>query len=241
MMFAPLSQPRLDTYAEQFAREGIVRIDDVLQDDAALALHTALRDRGDWLQVFNSGDKLFELDRPLRAGLPLEKANELDTAIYAGARSGFQYRYETIRVPDSKAGRQTSKDPLAALAHEMSTGNALDALKTITAAPDIEYADAQGTAYSPGDFLTGHDDSFEGKNRRAAYVLSLTPVWRLEWGGLLIMHGEGDEPARAYMPLMNVMTIFEVGQMHSVSEVSKAAAYRRYSITGWLRAEPQPE
>ena len=71
-------------------------------------------------------------------------------------------------------------------------------------------------------------------------MLSLTPVWRLEWGGLLVMHGEGDEPARAYMPGMNLLTLFSVGQMHSVSEVTRAAAYRRYSVTGWLRAEPQP-
>ena len=74
-----------------------------------------------------------------------------------------------------------------------------------------------------------------------AYVLSLTPVWRLEWGGLLLMHGQGDNPAQAWMPGMNLLTIFRVGQTHSVSEVTRSAAYRRHSITGWLRAEPQPE
>ncbi|MFL6731849.1 MAG: 2OG-Fe(II) oxygenase [Sphingomicrobium sp.] len=239
-MFAPLSQSRLDAYAEQFVREGIVRINGMINDDAAASLHSNLRERSDWLQVFNSGDKLFELDRSLRAGLPADKISELDNAIYAGARTGFQYRYESIRVPDSRSEREASDDPLQAVAHELSTGASLEALRRITGAPEIEYADAQGTAYSPGDFLTGHDDSFEGKNRRAAYVLSLTPVWRVEWGGLLIMHGDGEEPARAYMPLMNVMTIFRIGQMHSVSEVTRAAAYRRYSVTGWLRAEPQP-
>ena len=143
-------------------------------------------------------------------------------------------------MPDSKAEREVCADSLFALAQSLSTGASLDALRRITDAPEINYADAQGTAYSPGDFLTGHDDRFEGKNRRAAYVLSLTPVWRLEWGGLLVMHGEGDEPSRAYMPGMNVLTLFSVGQMHSVSEVTRAAAYRRYSVTGWLRAEPQP-
>jgi Rps23 Pro-64 3,4-dihydroxylase Tpa1-like proline 4-hydroxylase len=118
----------------------------------------------------------------------------------------------------------------------MSNGGTRDFLRRVAGCGDIAFADAQGTAYSPGDFLTGHDDAFEGKNRRAAYVFSLTPVWRLEWGGLLIMHGDGDAPARAYAPEMNVLTIFRVGQMHSVSEVTRAAAYRRYSITGWLRA-----
>ncbi len=111
-----------------------------------------------------------------------------------------------------------------------------DVLRIITGEPAIRFADLQATAYSPGDFLTGHDDRFAGKNRLAAYVLGLTPVWRIEWGGLLVMHGEDPSASRAYPPLMNILTLFDVPQMHSVSEVSRAAAYRRYSVTGWLRA-----
>jgi SM-20-related protein len=240
-MFTTLPPDRLNALAQTYARDGMVRVAGVLADHSAAELQAGMRERGDWLQVFNSGDQLFELDRNLRAGLAPDKQSELDNAIYAGARSGFQYRYESIRIPDSESARRASADPLVAVARELSGAPMLDALKQITGAQDIQYADAQGTAYSPGDFLTGHDDSFEGKNRRAAYVLSLTPVWRLEWGGLLMMHGDDGESAQGHMPLMNVLTIFRVGQMHSVSEVSKAAAYRRYSITGWLRAEPQPE
>lgn len=240
-MLASLSDQDRDALAKAYARDGIVRIPNVLPDEAALALHSELRGRSDWVQVFNSGDKIFELDRSTRADLDAGKQAELDQAIYAGARTSFQYRYETVRVPDSRAERLAISDPLFAVAQSMSDGAALDTLRAITDARETQYADAQGTAYAPGDFLTGHDDSFVGKNRRAAYVFSLTPVWRLEWGGLLIMHGKGDEPGRAFMPGMNLLTIFSVGQMHSVSEVTKAAAYRRYSITGWLRAETQPK
>jgi Rps23 Pro-64 3,4-dihydroxylase Tpa1-like proline 4-hydroxylase len=235
-VFGTLSRPDEAQLTEAFARDGIVRIRDFIPGQAAVALHAHLRGRDDWRQVFNSGDKLFELDRATRAALDLAKQAELDTAIYAGARAGFQYRYETIRVPDEPEQRSSDASPLNDIAEWLSSGETRDFLRRVTASRDIRFADAQGTAYSPGDFLTGHDDAFEGKNRRAAYVLSLTPVWRLEWGGLLLMHGEGDAPARAYAPEMNVLTLFRVGQMHSVSEVSRAAAYRRYSITGWLRA-----
>lgn len=240
-MLASLTETQQAEFADRYARDGLVRIPGVLANDHADQLYGELRERQDWVQVMNSGEgKLFELSRQVRQQLPDQKRSELDEAVYAGARSGFQYRYETIRVPDSKKERESGADSLFALAQSLSTGASLDVLRRITGAPEINYADAQGTAYSPGDFLTGHDDSFEGKNRRAAYVLSLTPVWRLEWGGLLVMHGEGDEPARSYMPGMNLLTLFRVGQMHSVSEVTRAAAYRRYSVTGWLRAEPQP-
>jgi Rps23 Pro-64 3,4-dihydroxylase Tpa1-like proline 4-hydroxylase len=219
-----------------YQAEGMVRIASFLPSDRAVTLHHELRESSDWVQLFNSGDKLFELDRAAQAALDAKRRLDLDAAIYAGARSGFQYRYETIRVPDDEDQRRASGDALARLALDLSSGELRDLFRDITGADDIRFADAQATAYSPGDFLTGHDDQFPGKDRRAAYVLSLTPAWRIEWGGLLVMHGDEEQGARAFPPLFNVLTLFRVPQMHSVSEVSRAAAYRRYSITGWLRA-----
>ncbi|MEO5577870.1 MAG: 2OG-Fe(II) oxygenase family protein [Sphingomicrobium sp.] len=230
-----LSEDQRTTLRDQYRTKGIVRIPAFLAGERATELHQQLRDRGDWLQLFNSGDKLFELDRAARAAMDDVRQAALDQAIYAGASKGFQYRYETIRVPDEQAERKRSSDPLAHLALELSGGAIRDLFRDITGESEIRFADAQATAFSPGDFLTGHDDRFAGKNRRAAYVLGLTPVWRIEWGGLLIVHGEDGEAARAYPPMMNLLTLFRVPLMHSVSEVTRAATYRRYSVTGWLR------
>ena len=123
----------------------------------------------------------------------------------------------------------------------MSTDRVRDFLRTITGSAEIEYADAQATAYAPGDFLTVHDDAVEGKFRRAAYVFGLTPVWRLEWGGLLLFHGSDGHVDCGWVPTFNTLNLFKVPQLHSVSEVTQAAAYRRYAITGWLRAHEQPD
>jgi SM-20-related protein len=231
-----LTRDDVEALTHEFRTDGIVRIGSFLPDGQAAELHAHLRGRDDWRQVFNSGDKLFELDRQARAAMDPDRQAALDEAIHAGAREGFQYRYETIRVPDDEAERKAVGDLIADFAIDLSTGPTRDFLRTVTGSNKVEFADAQATAYSPGDFLTGHDDSFPGKNRIAAYVMNLTPTWRIEWGGLLIMHGEGDKASRAYPPAMNVLTLFRVGQMHSVSEVSRAAAYRRYAITGWLRS-----
>jgi len=230
------TRDQTDLLAKEYQECGIVRIASFLPGDQASDLHVHLRGRSDWRQVFNSGDKLFELDRNVRAAMEPSKKSELDDAIYVGAREGFQYRYETIRVADDQEAREACGDPIASVALDLSAGTTRDLLRTVTGSPEIEFADAQATAYSPGDFLTGHDDCFPGKNRHAAYVLSLTPAWRIEWGGLLIMHGSNDGPSLAYPPAMNVLTLFRVGQMHSVSEVTRSAAYRRYAITGWLRS-----
>lgn len=231
-----LTRDNVERLADEYRTRGIVRIASFLPGDEAQQLHAHLRGRCDWRQVFNSGDKLFELDRESRSAMEPDKRTALDEAIYAGAREGFQYRYETIRVPDEREARETIGDPITKLALDMSSGSTRDLLRTVTGSTEIEFADAQATAYSPGDFLTGHDDSFPGKNRHAAYVLGLTPTWRVEWGGLLVMHGEDSEPSLAYPPAMNVLTLFRVGQMHSVSEVTRSAAYRRYAVTGWLRS-----
>ncbi|MHA7820187.1 MAG: 2OG-Fe(II) oxygenase [Erythrobacter sp.] len=229
--------PRQDTdeLARAFARDGFVSIPDILDPDCAARLHGALRAREDWVQAINSGEKLIELDRTTRASMNVEQKSQLDTAVYAGARYHFQFRYETIRVPDEQDARLASADPLARFAHWWSTGEARELLRTVCGMPKIEFADAQATAYSPGDFLTEHSDDVAGKNRLAAYVLGLTPKWRLEWGGMLVFHPEGDDSARALVPGFNRLNLLRVPRSHSVSEVTRAAAYRRYSITGWLR------
>ncbi len=210
-------------------------VPDILEEECAIRLHNVLRERSDWVQAINSKDRLVELDRATRAGMGEEKSGQLDQAVYAGAQYDFQFRYETIRVPDSPTERRKSSDPLAKFAHWWSRGEPRALLRKITGLEEISFADAQATAYSPGDFLTGHSDDVDGKGRLAAYVLGLTPKWRLEWGGLLVFHPKGAESARALVPGFNRVNLFRVPRLHSVSEVSRATAFRRYSITGWLR------
>jgi len=78
--------------------------------------------------------------------------------------------------------------------------------------------------------------TLQEKNRRAAYVLGMTPIWRTEWGGVLLFHDEQQLTIKGLVPRFNCLNLFQVPQLHSVSEVTRSAAYRRYSVTGWLRA-----
>lgn len=229
--------PDLDlaALARRYAEDGRVQIAGVLTVAAAEALYAGLHNRDDWVQVINSGDRVFEADRASRRSLSPQQRETLDSAVYAGARQGFQFRYETIRVPDGAVDRERSADPLAALARFLSEGPARDILRAITGQPAIDFADAQATAFAPGDFLTAHDDAVAGKKRHAAYVLGLTPQWRPEWGGLLLFHDDRDI-SHGFVPAFNTLNLFRVPQRHSVSEVTRAAPYRRYSVTGWLRS-----
>lgn len=228
--------PELDVgaLATSYARDGRVSIADFLGVDAALELAALLRSRMDWRQMVNSGEKVLELSRETRAAMSAEQHQALDDAIYAAARTGFQFRYESIRVPDDAAERRGSRDPLCAFAAWLSQDPVRALFRSIIGDQSIDFADAQATAYSPGDFLTGHDDDVKGKGRRAAYVLGLTQQWRAEWGGLLMFH-DGASLIDARVPQFNSVNLFRVPQLHSVSQVTRAAAFRRYSITGWLR------
>lgn len=219
--------------AARFAVEGRVRIRPFLRDDVALAVHAHLRQQEHWVQVVNSDCKVFELSRTARAELAPAQAKALDDAVVAGAREGFQYRYETIRLRDGGQSLTIEDDPLSAFTSWLSEPALRELLTRITGRT-FAFVDGQATAYSPGDFLTGHDDDVAGKQRIAAYVFGLTPVWRTEWGGLLLFH-DNDGLVTGRVPGFNSLDLFSVPQLHSVSMVTRSAAYRRYAITGWLR------
>jgi SM-20-related protein len=229
--------PRSDRERLQqaFARDRRVQIPDFLAPDSATEIARDLKQRQDWRRIVNSGSNVFEFDRATFGALTLEQRDALDNAVHRGARDGFQFRYEAIRVPDAAAERQASSDLLARFASWISAGPARELLCDVTGFDMIAFADAQATAYGPGDFLTAHDDDVEGKGRLAAYVLSLTPFWRIEWGGMLLFHGPDGNVDQGLPPRFNALNLFAVPQLHSVSAVTRAAPYRRYSITGWLR------
>lgn len=216
-----------------------VRIAGLLAGTGPQRLLTDLMTRTDWRQVLNSNDKSFELDRATRDAMSVAQRDALDVAVHQGAVDGFQYRYETVRVPDGLRARDDSPDLPTLFASWLSSPAPMALLKTITGADDTRFVDAQATAYAPGDFLTAHDDAVAGKDRRAAYVFGLNPLWRAEWGGLLLFHG-AKGAIEGLVPGVNTLDLLAVPQPHSVSYVTPSAPARRYSITGWLRAQDQP-
>jgi SM-20-related protein len=233
--------PALDVSAieQEFGRSGRAQIEEFLDPGSAERLLAFLKTSRDWLLVLNQDDKVFELDRDSRSALSDEAKRNLDTAVHAAARYGFQYMFETIRVPDEESLRRAQADALNGFASFLSSDEAVAFFRRITGRAAIAFADAQATAYGPGHFLTAHDDLVPGKNRQAAYVFGLSPAWRADWGGLLLFHRADGHVAEAYVPRFNALNLFAVPQPHSVSMVAPFAAARRYSVTGWLRSREE--
>ena len=229
--------PDLDVaaLAREYGEARRLRINGFLARDAVVELYDFLDENEGWWQLINTPQGIVELDRSQRAEMNAEELAELDRETHEGARFGFQYRYEGLRVPDREDGL-AEDDPLTAFARLMCSEPMLDFLRAVTGSSEVAFTDGQATAYGPGDFLTGHDDDVPGKGRIAAYVFGLTPRWRPEWGGLLLFHGADDATVAGNVPRFNTLDLFAVPQRHSVSIVTPAAPTRRYAITGWLRS-----
>jgi Rps23 Pro-64 3,4-dihydroxylase Tpa1-like proline 4-hydroxylase len=110
------------------------------------------------------------------------------------------------------------------------------AMQTITDNKQVNFADYQATKFTAGCFLKTHNDYVAGKNRHAAYVLSLTSDWNPDWGGLLTFPSTDSPLGNYLLPGFNRLYVFSVPQPHSVSMVTELALNPRLSITGWLRS-----
>ena len=234
--------PALDPeeLSRAFAMRSRLHIPSFLEPECAGNLLEYLKGDPGWKLVVNSEDKLFELDRPTQASLTAEQQRQLDEAVHAKARYGFQYRYETLRVPDAESERIARGTILDDFALFLSSDATLAFLQTVIGGSGLAFADAQATAYGPGHFLTAHDDAVAGKNRQAAFVMNLSADWSADWGGMLAFHEPGNAIAEAFIPTFNSLNLFGAPQRHSVTMVAPFPPRRRYSVTGWLRPGPKP-
>lgn len=245
-MFRLADDLAVEAAQRRFAETGRAQLGPFLAPADAEALRDELLAEQAWREVFALGDKLYEIARGDQGSIPADARRTIDDAISERARTGFQYRYESLRVPDEVAERAAMPGLLARFAEFMASAGVLDLLRSMTGARDIDFADAQATWYRSGDFLTAHHDAVEGKGRRVAYVFGLTPVWRPEWGGLLLFHDAQGDVAAGLTPRMNTLNLFAVPQEHSVSQVASYVTEPRLGVTGWLRArraqgDPSPK
>jgi Rps23 Pro-64 3,4-dihydroxylase Tpa1-like proline 4-hydroxylase len=225
----------LKAIAAVYAKFGRVHIPGILERAAAERAYRTLTQETRWRRAINVGEQGYDADVAEWNAMPDEQRRELTAQVVAKGRNGFQYFYETIRLSDLHERGELMDSYLMRVYEFLSSEVFLAFGRAVTGAQTIRRVDAQATCYRIGDFLTAHHDQVEGKHRRAAYILNLTPAWRADWGGLLqFLDGDG-HVAEAYTPAFNALNILRVPQMHSVSYVNPLAGAPRFSITGWFR------
>lgn len=220
--------------AARLAATGRVQIPGLLDDASAETLRDEAAVRTPFQTVTLGGKGHVDLPAAWLEGLTPAQRTDMGRAAQEAATERFHYLYDNHPLWDlDEAGRLDGvwKAWLAFANSEAFLGP----MREITGEPRIAFADAQVTRYRRGHFLTAHDDGIEGKNRYFAYVLNLSPRWRIEWGGLLMFHGDDGHVAEAFLPNFNSLNLLKVPALHSVSQVSLFAGDDRLAITGWLR------
>lgn len=208
-----------------------------LSGDSAEALLAHLRQRTEWrLAIQAGGARFVEIESKDLESMSPAQCEALSRAAAPSEPAGFRYLFDQIIAVGDKPENREPDSPLGRFAAFLSSAEVLDLVRDISGAGDIAFAEARATRYRPGHFLTIHDDRHEETRRRVAYTFGLSPVWRPEWGGLLMFHDRRGDVELGIVPRMNALNLFAVPQDHSVSAVAPFASEPRYSVTGWMRA-----
>jgi len=165
-----------------------------------------------------------------------EDVQNLQQNIHRNASEGCGFLYGRNNI----TGQHRDKGPalLSEFADLLNSEYMLSLIRDISGYPDIQAASAQATRYLPGNFLTRHNDINREEGRRVAYVMSFTPEWHPDWGGLLQFYQQDGTPRDAWSPQFNTLTLFDVEHVHAVTFVAPYAKIPRFSITGWFRTRP---
>lgn len=222
----------LERLANRFQETGRVRIPAFLSSGSA-DMRDYIEQTDEWIQLINKPGGVLEMELSEWQALGPRRKSSIQRDMYARGARGFQYSYAAIRIPTADEV-DDDDSPLADFARFMMSRDLRQTVEAIIGAENLHFTDGQATAYGADDFLTGHDDDVPGRNRVAAFVLGMTPVWRLEWGGLLIFHPTPDADAIALVPAFNTLDLFAVPALHSVSQVMPCAEGPRHALTGWL-------
>ena len=225
-------------YRAVFGRHGRLHVPGFLEPASAQALHQTLQTAEDWTRSIHleEGRDIDVSVRELEALSPGERA-EFERSLVSSSTDSLQYIFDTVRISSElKAAR-----PVAAAmktVHDFINGRAfLKYVSELTGDDRLAFADVMATRYLPGHFLTAHGDENPKEQRLYAYVLNLTPVWRADWGGVLMFLDSDGHVAEGYIPAFNALNIFSVPQTHAVSMVTSLARTARLSITGWIHAK----
>jgi len=229
--------PRGDIAALQrrYAETGRVQIHGLLDETLAYRAEAHLAHNIPWSVSMHHKDRQYDLSASTANAIDPANRPALMADFYKEGAERFHFMFDNYRLSDI-VEQNTAATAFDRALYDFLNGAALRALVAeITGESGVAYVDAQATRYRPGHLLTTHDDNVDGKNRLFAYVLNLTPVWRADWGGLLLFFDEHGDIAQGFTPAFNALNLFRVPQPHCVSMVTPAATAPRHAVTGWMR------
>lgn len=229
----------LSPYTEVYARRGIVQIPAVLEDELASDIETELGGTLPWRMLLtDQEDKPAHFSSSELQAMGRERVDAMVKGAFERARQNRGYFYNSYPMIEGYLKGWDQGHPIHLVTEFINGPEFLNLGRAITGIAGINKADAHATAYHPGHYLTRHLDYGDDHERRAAYVLGFTRNWQPDWGGLLLFLNQKQDITEGYLPRFNVLTIFDIKYLHTVTQVSSFAGGVRRSITGWFRDDP---
>lgn len=227
--------------AAAYGAAGRMHVPSFLDSQSAIALHDELAAEQSWhFSIFVDGRSI---EMESKDWLKLDAASKQRTQaiVHDGANREFAYMHYKLPIYDRYHAGALLGPQARAFFEFINSAAFLDFARRLTGCADIAFADAQASALGPGHFITIHNDDLEGKSRRAAYVMNLTPEWREDWGGYLNFFDASGHITGGFKPAFNALNVFTIPAAHSVSTVANFAKKPRLAISGWLRAGADPK
>ncbi|MEM7357619.1 MAG: 2OG-Fe(II) oxygenase family protein [Pseudomonadota bacterium] len=237
----------LEALANEFQAAQKLRVQNIFTTESAEYILDQLKNATPWHLVHSDKHGLPVKYNPQQlTAMSDAEFQGINNRLHERAASGYQYMYKFYPIIDAiQAGALSPSSMLYELANFVNGTEFIGFSRALTGAKNLVKVDPQASLYEPGHFLHMHDDSSDQRaandtsSRRFAIVLGFTKDWSSNWGGQTCFYDRPDSVAsQSWKPGFNVLTIFKVPVLHNVNYVSPFAATGRYSITGWLRDDP---
>lgn len=230
----------IEALANSYMVDKRLAINNFLQVDVAEQIHSGCVDSVPYEIQYVLDGKYQSMSRAEAAQSSPEQQHAINGRIMTAACQGVGFLYDGYLKSKVKTTPDNMLNDQLVFLHDVfrkiGGEDILSLISKITGETGINGAEPQYTRYTPGHFLTRHRDIVGGRDRRIAFVLGLTKGWHPDWGGLLQFYQEDGTPRDAWTPQFNVLSIFDVSHIHSVTYVAPYAGAARYSMTGWFVA-----
>ena len=227
----------LNDLAAEFDRDDRIRIADVFETETAERIASHCEQHVPYEYIYHidgrnqvsTADEMKAMDRNQQA--------VMQSKVMAGAAEGIGFLYCGYMMGRAQQSDDENISYLHSVFHYLNSDEMLSFVSGISGRDDLKSADGQFTRYTPGQFLTRHQDDVSNEDRRLAYVFSFCRDWHPDWGGLLQFYEPDGTPRDAWTPGFNTLSLFDIRHIHSVTYVTPYAKNPRLSLAGWFRAK----
>ncbi len=211
-----------------------MHIPDILEPRSAATLEEGVRGFDAWTRILTVNGA--EAGHPALAPavLSAEHVKDVERVVTPPSQNNIEFLFDTHSIATVRA-KAVERDRRLTPVGDFINGPAFLAFaRALTGDERIQRCDASATRYLPGHYLTPHNDANAGEQRLYAYVLNLSPTWKVEWGGVLAFIDRDGHVAEGYTPVFNSLNVFKVPQNHAVTMVNHLARAPRLAVTGWM-------